>query len=300
MYPEPSSTTKSTTGSKLGKQRSLAHESGSSSGEYEDEDANTADLPVEGGPEVGKKHASAQGGRPAAQRESRQSSNQSRSMAGSSSQAKEKSLSPSTDDASSISKSRSTSASLPGMLSSVSTNTSQETRAWSHLPQDLRYYLDYYQNHVTHHHYFFKHDASNFVHSILLEIAPSYEPLLYAVVGFAAFQATLKRPNGQIQDFLKYYNKSVSLLRKSLQAHQRHTDATMLTILQLAAFEVCILIRACSAVNASLLAPGISWRLGKFIRPPKSCVRDAVGIILSGDHYGYRSPEEDPCLVCTI
>lgn len=48
----------------------------------------------------------------------------------------------------------------------------------------------------------------------------------------------MKQPDGQIQDFLGYYNRSVSLLRKSLASGQRHTDATLLTILQLATIEV--------------------------------------------------------------
>ena len=49
---------------------------------------------------------------------------------------------------------------------------------------------------------------------------------------------TVKRQNGRIQDFLEYYDKSVSLLRKSLAGGQIYTDATLLTTLQLAAFEV--------------------------------------------------------------
>lgn len=102
----------------------------------------------------------------------------------------------------------------------------------------MQYYLGYHQNHLNYHHYLFKHDAAQFVHEILLDAALTYEPLLYAVVGFAAFQSTLQKHNGKIQDFLSYYNKSVSLLLKSLQSGEKHTDATMLTILQLAAFEV--------------------------------------------------------------
>lgn len=82
------------------------------------------------------------------------------------------------------------------------------------------------------------HDASYFHHHILVEQALNYDPLLYAVAGFAAFQSTVKRSDGRIQDFLGYYNKSLSLLRKSLRDHQQHTDATMLTILQLATLEV--------------------------------------------------------------
>ncbi len=126
----------------------------------------------------------------------------------------------------------------PEKSSSVSTDVSQEDRAWSHLSQDLQFYLEYHTTHLNYHHYFFKHDANHFLHNILIEHALRYDPLLYAVVGFAAFQLTVTRPDGKIQDFLGYYNKSVSLLRRSLVENQKHTDATMLTILQLATFEV--------------------------------------------------------------
>lgn len=126
----------------------------------------------------------------------------------------------------------------PEKLPSVSTDTSQEDKAWSHLSPDLQYYLDYHNTQLNFHHYHFKHDANHFLHHILIEQALSYDPLLFAVVGFAAYHSTVKQPNGKIQDFLGYYNKSVSLLLKSLRENQRHTDATMLTILQLATFEV--------------------------------------------------------------
>ncbi|KAL9005401.1 MAG: hypothetical protein Q9188_001843 [Gyalolechia gomerana] len=114
---------------------------------------------------------------------------------------------------------------------------SPEKISLSNLPQDQSYYLEYLQTNITHHHYFFRNDANYFLHNILIECALSYEPLLYAVVGFAAFHATLKKNDGKIQDFLGYYNRSVSLLRKSLASGQTHTDATLLTILQLASFE---------------------------------------------------------------
>jgi hypothetical protein len=122
-------------------------------------------------------------------------------------------------------------------LSSVSTEALPEDGPWTHLPRDLQYYLNYFSQRLNCHHLFFKHDANHFVHSILIEHALRYSPLLYAVVGFAAFHLTVAR-NGKIQDFLGYYNKSVSLLRKSLFANETHTDATMLTVLQLATFEV--------------------------------------------------------------
>ena len=162
----------------------------------------------------------------------------------------EKSLSPLTDASSPHSSSRSTSAAFknPATLSSVSTNTSRESTPWSHLPADLQYYLEYHQSHLTYQYYFFKHDADQFLHTVFLDHALSYEPLLYAVVGFAAFRLTLKKSQGKIQDFLQYYNKSVSLLRRSLQSGQKHTDSTMLTILQLAAFEVGLLASKCLLV----------------------------------------------------
>jgi len=126
----------------------------------------------------------------------------------------------------------------PDKFSSVSTDASQEDQTLSHLPQDLQFYMTYHKTHLTFHHYNFMHDANYFHHHVLVEQALNYDPLLYAVAGFAAFQSTVKRSNGKIQDFLGYYNTSVSLLRKSLRDHQKHTDATMLTILQLATFEV--------------------------------------------------------------
>ena len=92
---------------------------------------------------------------------------------------------------------------------------------------------------MTFHHYFFKHDASHFFRTLLIEQAIMYEPLLYAVTGFAAFHLTVKRIDGKMQDFLGYYNKSVSSLRESLASREPHTDATVLTVLQLATFEVC-------------------------------------------------------------
>lgn len=72
----------------------------------------------------------------------------------------------------------------------------------------------------------------------LLDIALQNEPLLYAIVGFSAFQRTLHNPNGKIQDFLQYYNKSVSLLLRALKRGDRHNHGTILAMLQLATIEV--------------------------------------------------------------
>ncbi|KAI4202992.1 MAG: hypothetical protein LQ350_002209 [Teloschistes chrysophthalmus] len=114
---------------------------------------------------------------------------------------------------------------------------SPEKISLSQLPHRQRYYLEYLRNNLTYHHYFFRGDANYFIRHVLIESALSYEPLLQAVVGFAAFQATLNKPDGKIQDFLCYYNESVSLLLKSLTRGQKHTEAMLLTILQLATIE---------------------------------------------------------------
>jgi hypothetical protein len=71
-----------------------------------------------------------------------------------------------------------------------------------------------------------------------LDAALRNEALLNAVVGFSAFQRTLHNPDGKINDFLQYYNKAVSLLLLSLKKGERHSNAMILTILQLATIEV--------------------------------------------------------------
>lgn len=103
---------------------------------------------------------------------------------------------------------------------------------------------------MSHYHYFMKYDSTDYMRTTLLEIAIRNESLLYAVVGFAAYHHTLTRPNGKIQDFLKYYNKSISLLRVSIRMNQKQNVATLLTILQLASFEV---FKQCSALCTYLL-----------------------------------------------
>lgn len=153
---------------------------------------------------------------------------------------KERSLSPMTDESSVLSPSNSAPTSFPQreVPSVSSTNTSPDTGPWSHLPEKIQYYLAYHRSHLTYHHYFLRHRSDNFLHTILFDQALTYEPLLFAVVGFAAFQEALTIPNGKIEHFLGYYNKSVSLLRLSLSNGEEHSQKMMLTILQLATIEV--------------------------------------------------------------
>lgn len=141
---------------------------------------------------------------------------------------------------------------------------------WAHLPSQVRWYMNYHREHLTYHHYSMKVDTNDFLKTTFLEIALSYEPLLYAITAFSAYHHTLTKPDGQVQEFLGYYNKSVTLLRESLARTPRHTLATVLTILQLATFEVR---------NPDLLLlyiandhAGIPGRLGESAHPPESGV----------------------------
>ncbi|KAK1465888.1 hypothetical protein CMEL01_11880 [Colletotrichum melonis] len=108
---------------------------------------------------------------------------------------------------------------------------------WSHLPPDLRQHLEYFCENVTHYHYCMLTDAHEFFRVILPNFALQNEALLYAVVGFAAYQRTIQDPNGKMEEFLKYYNKSVILLLNSLKRKEKHNIAMLLTVLQLATIE---------------------------------------------------------------
>lgn len=122
-------------------------------------------------------------------------------------------------------------------VSKQAAKQSSTSRPLPELPGDVKFYLNYHRTHMSHHHYCFKRDQDDFLRTTFLELAVRNEPLLYAVVGFAAYYNTLTKPDGRIQDFLGYYNKSVSLLRLSIQRSKRHNLATLLTILQLASIE---------------------------------------------------------------
>jgi hypothetical protein len=113
---------------------------------------------------------------------------------------------------------------------------------WSHLPHDVQFYLNYFYKNLTPNHYFWKHDSGDFLRTHYVEAALRNDALLYAVVGFSAFQHTLGNPAGKIQDFLQYYNKAVSLLLKSLTRGERHNTGILLAILQLATIEVSLVI----------------------------------------------------------
>ncbi|OTB08097.1 hypothetical protein M426DRAFT_200926 [Hypoxylon sp. CI-4A] len=110
---------------------------------------------------------------------------------------------------------------------------------WSRLPADLQSHLTYFYDSITHYNYGMVNDMDDFFHTILpsLAVQPGNEALLNAVVGFSAYHRTVRDPNGKIQDFLRYYNKSVTLLLNCLKRREKQSVATLLTILQLATIE---------------------------------------------------------------
>jgi hypothetical protein len=111
-------------------------------------------------------------------------------------------------------------------------------RGNNQLPEDLRFYLTFHQEFLNYHHYFQKQASDKFVRHAIVDFALQYEPLLYAVVGFAAYHHSLLTATGKLSTFLKYYNKSLSLLRKSLGSGEKHSEATLITVLVLTTFEV--------------------------------------------------------------
>ncbi|UKZ73957.1 hypothetical protein TrVFT333_001611 [Trichoderma virens FT-333] len=106
-----------------------------------------------------------------------------------------------------------------------------------HLPQDFRSYLRYFKENMTNYHYGLAVDEDDFFNSELPSVAIQCEPLLNALVGFAAYHVTLQNPHGQLQDFLQYYNKSVTQLLSLLKRKETHSVHVLLTILQLATIE---------------------------------------------------------------
>ncbi|KAK8185695.1 hypothetical protein BC567DRAFT_154567 [Phyllosticta citribraziliensis] len=224
VYPEPTSGTKSNRSASRAKAGSP--ESTSSA----DEESKTSLPPILDEDETGAEASTSRGSVSTASRRDRETSN-------SPCLTIDKSPSPSTEN-SSIAAIHVLPRRAPSRKSSRSNlRKSPIDRTWTDLPADVRYYLDWFRNNITCHHYALKYDGADFMRTTLLEIAAHNDHLLYAVVGFAAYHHALNKPNGRISDFLGYYNKAVQLLLLSLQRNQRRTPATLLTILQLATIE---------------------------------------------------------------
>ena len=108
---------------------------------------------------------------------------------------------------------------------------------WSHLPQDIRFFLGYFCDNITHFHYCMPIDHDSFIHSLLPALAIRNEPLLYALVAFSAYHYILRDPTAKLQQFLQYYDQSVRLLLGILKRKEPHSLGTLLTVLQLATIE---------------------------------------------------------------
>jgi hypothetical protein len=137
----------------------------------------------------------------------------------------DQSTSPSTEASSTIPSTAPLSLSCNGMKS-----TSSKTL-------DVQFYLDYFRENITVHHYSLKRDTNNFLKGDFLAQAMKFEPLKYAVAAFAAYFHTLSLPAGRPSTFLHFYNESVSRLRATITKNEEHGLATFLTILQLATIE---------------------------------------------------------------
>ena len=129
--------------------------------------------------------------------------------------------------------------SFDGAKSSTPPKSAAPSRPdWTFLPHELQFYLGYFYDSLTHCHYGFANDADDFFRTTLIGLALRNEPLLFAVVGFSAYHHSLRNPTGRINEFLQYYNRSVSLLLTCLKNKEKSSVETLITILQLATIEV--------------------------------------------------------------
>ncbi|KAK4165898.1 adhesion and hyphal regulator 1 [Cladorrhinum sp. PSN259] len=121
--------------------------------------------------------------------------------------------------------------------SSPSTSGTSSRPDWTFLPHEMQFYLGYFYENLSHHHYCLFSDADDFYRTALIALALRDEALLFAVVGFSAYHHALRNSTGRITEFLQYYNRSVSLLLACLKNKEKYTVATLLTILQLGTIE---------------------------------------------------------------
>jgi hypothetical protein len=148
----------------------------------------------------------------------------------------DQSTSPSTEASSTVPPTVRPSLSRKG--SAQTTKPGPVTKGTSAMARDLQFYLNYFRNNMTVHHYSLKRDTQGFLKGDFLHCAMKFEPLKYAVAGYAAYFHTLSQPDGRMSNFLQFYNESVSRLRISITKNTKQGLATFLTILQLASIEV--------------------------------------------------------------
>ena len=101
---------------------------------------------------------------------------------------------------------------------------------------DIDFFINYHIANITHHHYLLKTDFGNFIKTKFIEYTYQSDALSHAVAAFSAFHYSITNKTWEFHTFLRFYMKAVGLLRVSL--NKPHTIHTLLTILQLASFEV--------------------------------------------------------------
>lgn len=149
----------------------------------------------------------------------------------------DQSASPSTEASSTVPPTVRPSLSRKGSAQTAS-KTVPTTKAGSNKTRDLQFYLNYWRNHMSVHHYSLKRDTHGFLKGDFMNWVMKFEPLKYAVAGYAAYFHTLAQPDGRMSNFLQFYNESVSRLRMSIEKNKKQGLATFLTVLQLASIEV--------------------------------------------------------------
>ena len=148
----------------------------------------------------------------------------------------EQSASPSTEASSTVPPTVRPSLSRKG--SAQPTPAGPSTKNPSSMTRDLQFYLNYFKTNMSVHHYSLKRDTGGFLKGDFLNWVMKFEPLKYAVAGYAAYFHTLSQPDGRMSTFLQFYNESVSRLRTSITKNKKQGLPTFLTILQLASIEV--------------------------------------------------------------
>jgi hemoglobin-like flavoprotein len=116
-------------------------------------------------------------------------------------------------------------------------SNSADTPSWSHLPSDIQRHLEWIAENVTHVHYGIAQETDHFFGSLLLQVALQDEALLNAVVAFASYLTTVRNPDGDLADFLRYHHRSITLLLEHFRRGEKDEISTLLTILQLAQIE---------------------------------------------------------------
>ncbi|CAA9961920.1 hypothetical protein P3342_007969 [Pyrenophora teres f. teres] len=147
----------------------------------------------------------------------------------------EQSASPSTEASSTVPPTVRPSLSRKG--SAQPATAASTTKNPSTMARDLQFYLNYFKNNMSVHHYSLKRDTKGFLKGEFLNWVMKFEPLKYAVAGYAAYFHTLSQPDGRMSTFLQFYNESVSRLRTAITKNKKQGLPTFLTILQLASIE---------------------------------------------------------------